>query len=245
MAVQTVTFKSGDHILFGVLYKPEGRGPFPALIWNHGSEKGPEAGPQFGSVASIFVPVGYVVFAPVRRGHGSSKGRYIIDVIKQTGATEGIQAAKRMTVQLLETEQLDDQLAGLAYLKQLPFVDRDRIVVAGCSYGGIQTLFGAERNVGYKAAISISPAALSWDGNPFLQERLVQSVRASIFQCCYSSLPEMLAWNRPESLEGKQRDWANPLRPRCTPTQDRRMSEATASGAPKGCMSGRVTREHF
>jgi carboxymethylenebutenolidase len=178
MAVQTVTFKSGDHTLFGVLYKPEGRGPFPGLIWNHGSEKAPGAGPQFDSVASIFVPEGYVVFAPVRCGHGYSKGQYIIDVIKQTGATEGLQAAKRMTVQLLETEQLDDQLAGLAYLKQLPFVDRDRIVVAGCSYGGIQTIFGAERNVGYKAAISISPAALSWDGNPFLQKRLVQSVRA-------------------------------------------------------------------
>ena len=177
IANQTVNFKSGDHTLFGVLYKPEGRGPFPALIWNHGSEKAPGAGPQFGSVASIFVPGGYVVFAPVRRGHGYSKGRYIADVIKQTRAAEGIQAAKRITVQLLETEQLDDQLGGLAYLKQQPFVDRDRIAVAGCSYGGIQTLFGAERNVGYKAAISISPAALSWNGNPFLQKRLVQAVR--------------------------------------------------------------------
>jgi dienelactone hydrolase len=177
IAIQTVNFKSGDHTLLGVLHKPEGRGPFPALIWNHGSEKAPEAGPQFGSVASTFVPGRYVVFAPVRRGHGDSKERYILDVIKQTGAAEGIQAAKRMTVQLLETEHLDDQLAGLAYLKQLPFVDRDRIAVAGCSYGGIQTLLGAERNVDYKAAISISPAALSWDGNPFLQKRLIQSVR--------------------------------------------------------------------
>jgi dienelactone hydrolase len=177
IAIQTVNFKTGDHTLLGVLYKPEGRGPFPALIWNHGSEKAPQAGPQFGSVASIFVPGGYVVFAPVRRGHGDSKGRYILDVIKQTGAAEGIQAAKRKTVQLLETEQLDDQLAGLAYLKQLPSVDRDRIAVAGCSYGGIQTLLGGERNVGYKAAISISPAALSWDGNRFLQKRLIQSVR--------------------------------------------------------------------
>jgi dienelactone hydrolase len=57
----------------------------------------------------------------------------------------------------------------------LAFVDPDRIAVAGCSYGGIQTLLGAERNVGYKAAISISPAALSWAHNSFLQKRLVQS----------------------------------------------------------------------
>jgi carboxymethylenebutenolidase len=176
-ALQTVTFESGDRALFGVLYKPQGPGPFPALIWNHGSEKAPGAGPQFDSVASIFVPAGYVVFAPVRRGHGYSKGRYIVDVIQETRAAEGVEAAKRMVVHLLETEQLDDQLAGLAYVKHLAFVDPDRIAVAGCSYGGIQTLLGAERNVGYKAAISISPAALSWNGNSFLQERLLQSLQ--------------------------------------------------------------------
>jgi dipeptidyl aminopeptidase/acylaminoacyl peptidase len=46
---------------------------------------------------------------------------------------------------------LDDQLAGLAYAKQLAFVDTNRIAVAGWSYGGIQTLLSAERNVGYKS----------------------------------------------------------------------------------------------
>jgi carboxymethylenebutenolidase len=175
VARQRVTFSSGDLAISGVLYRPQGRGPFPALIWNHGSEKTPGAGPQFDSVASIFVPAGYVVFAPVRRGHGYSKGRYIGDVIDQTQAAEGFEAAHRMAVHLLEIEQLDDQLAGLAYVKQLAFVDPDRIAVAGCSYGGIQTLLGAERNVGYKAAISISPAALSWAHNSFLQKRLIQS----------------------------------------------------------------------
>ena len=81
-----------------------------------------------------------------------------------------------MTARLLETEQLADQLAGLEYVKQLPFVDADRIVVAGCSYGGIETLLGAEKGAGYKAAISISPAALSWDRNDYLRKMLVKSV---------------------------------------------------------------------
>jgi hypothetical protein len=67
----------------------------------------------------------------------------------------------------------------------------------------------------------------------------------SIFQCCYSSLPEMPAWNRAESSEGKQRGWANPLPPRFTPTQDRRMSEATVLVALRECMSGRMTRKNF
>jgi dipeptidyl aminopeptidase/acylaminoacyl peptidase len=172
-----VTFSSGDLELSGVLYRPQGSGPFPALVWNHGSEKTPGAGPVFDTVASIFVPAGYVVFAPVRRGHGYSKGRYVGDVIDQTEAAEGFEAAHHMAVHLLETEQLDDQLAGLAYVKQLAFVDLDRIAVAGCSYGGIQTLLGAERNVGYKAAISMSPAALSWAHNSFLQKRLIQSLQ--------------------------------------------------------------------
>ena len=50
-------------------------------------------------------------------------------------------------------------------------------MVAGCSYGGIQTLLGAERGVGYRAAVAISPAALSWEGNPLLRTRLLQAVR--------------------------------------------------------------------
>jgi dienelactone hydrolase len=177
VARQRVAFSSNDLTLSGILYKPQGRGPFPALIWNHGSEKTPGLGPQFDSVASIFVPADFVVFAPIRRGHGYSQGRYIGDVINQTERAEGVEAAHRMVVHLLETQQLDDQLAGLAYVKRLAFVDSSRLAVAGCSYGGIQALLGAEKNVGYKAAISISPAALSWAHNTFLQKRLIQSVQ--------------------------------------------------------------------
>jgi len=174
---QRVTFKSGEISLSGVLYKPEGNGPFPALLWNHGSEKSPGERPQFDTIASIFVPVGYVVFAPVRRGHGHSEGRYIVDVVKQTRATMGRDAANRTEVRLLESEQLEDQLAGLAYLKQQTFIDPTRIAVAGCSFGGIETLLGVERDVGFRAAISISPGALSWNGNSYLRERLIEAVR--------------------------------------------------------------------
>lgn len=171
-----VTFESGGYSLVGFLYQPEGAGPWPALIWNHGSEKDPGAGPQFDTVASIFVPAGYVVFAPERRGHGESGGSYVVDRARAAFNLQGKDEANRLTVRLLESEQLDDQLAALEYVKQLPFVDPQRIVVAGCSYGGIETLLGAESGAGYKAAISISPAALSWEGNRYLRARLVQAV---------------------------------------------------------------------
>lgn len=173
---QRVVFKSGSLSLVGYVYHPDGAGPFPTLVWNHGSEKNPGGGPQFDSVAKIFVPAGYAVFAPVRRGHGGSEGTYIADslnVLRGRGDGSAIPAA----VHLLEGEQLDDQLAGLAYAKTLPFVDQRKLVVAGCSFGGIQTLLAAERKVGFVAAMPISPAAQSWAGNPLLRDRLKRAVR--------------------------------------------------------------------
>lgn len=174
---ERVEFTSGTLKLVGYLFRPAGPGPFKGLLWNHGSEKNPGAGPQYDSVAAVFVPAGYVVFAPMRRGHGDSEGAYVVDETQRERATRGADAANRLVVRLLEGEQLDDQLAGLATLKSLAYVDTTRLVVAGCSYGGIQTLLGAERGAGYKAAVSISPAALSWNGNPLLRERLVNAVR--------------------------------------------------------------------
>jgi carboxymethylenebutenolidase len=173
---ERVTFKSGELSLVGYLYKPQGSGPWPALIWNHGSERNPDPRRQFDTVAAIFVPAGYVVFAPVRRGHGVSEGNYIVDETQSALKQQGREASLRLAVQLLESEQLIDQLAGLGYVKQLPFVDSQRLAVAGCSYGGIGTLLGAESGAGYRAAVSISPAALSWEGNPFLRTRLLNAV---------------------------------------------------------------------
>ena len=166
---ERVIFMSGKLTLVGFLFKPDGQGPFPGLIWNHGSERMPDRTPQFDAVAAIFVPAGYVVFAPMRRGHGDSEGRYIQDELERPG-WEALQ------VRLLE-EQLDDQLAGQAYLKSLPYVDQSRLAVAGCSYGGIQALLAAERGAGYKAAVAISPAAQSWSRNSLLKSRLVWAVR--------------------------------------------------------------------
>jgi len=172
LSKQRITFKSDNLTLVGFLFKPDGPGPFPALVWNHGSEQNPGTARQFDAVAAIFVPAGYVVFAPMRRGHGDSEGPYIMDQLRRA---DGGRAS--LLVRVMEREQLDDQLAGQAYLKGLPYVDPNRLVVAGCSFGGIQTLLAAERGAGYRAAVAISPGALSWNNNPLLRDRLVEAVR--------------------------------------------------------------------
>jgi len=132
-ARERVTFKSGDLTLVGFLCKPDGTGSLPGVIWNHGSQKNPGTQRQFDAVAAILVPAGYVVFAPMRRGHGDSEGSYIMDQLRRAQGSRA--AAGQLLVRLMEGEHLDDQLAGQAYLRSLPYVDPNRLVVAGCSFG--------------------------------------------------------------------------------------------------------------
>jgi len=71
---ELITFTSGDLALKGFIWKPEGPGPFPAIVWNHGSEKLPGT---VDSVAPYFVGRGYIFLVPHRRGQGRSPGAYI------------------------------------------------------------------------------------------------------------------------------------------------------------------------
>src|SRR5437762_8724614 len=82
-ATETVTFPSGEITLHGVLYKPEGTGPFPAVIYNHGSAPGMMSKEAFAALGPVFAGHGWVFFGPYRRGQGlsASAGPYIGDQI--------------------------------------------------------------------------------------------------------------------------------------------------------------------
>lgn len=168
-----VTFPSGKLVLHGFIYKPEGKGPFPALLWNHGSERRPGWLPE---LAPIFLSHGYILFIPHRRGHGRSPGEYVMDQLARAGAAGGLHARDRRLVELME-EHLEDQIAALTYLKSLPEVDPQRIAVAGCSFGGIQTILMAEQGLGLRAAIDFAGAAQTWKEAPDLRDRLIKAVR--------------------------------------------------------------------
>ncbi len=167
---QFVQFPGESSALGGFMWKPAGDGPFPAVLYNHGSEQLPGRKPDLGQ---LFVGNGYVFFVPHRRGQGRSPGPYIQDQIAQAPPSE----RNRIQVEILEA-QVADQLAGLEYLRGLPYVDANRLAVAGCSYGGIETLLGAERSPGYRAALDFAGGAQSWAGNPNLRERLLRAVQA-------------------------------------------------------------------
>src|SRR2546428_10777546 len=69
---ETVTFPSGEITLHGVLYKPEGTGPFPAVIYNHGSAPGMMSKEAFAALGPVFASHGWVFFGPYRRREGVS-----------------------------------------------------------------------------------------------------------------------------------------------------------------------------
>jgi len=70
VAADVVTFPSGGLILHGVLFKPEGAGPFPAVVYNHGSAPGMLSKDAFEALGPVFAAHGWVFFGPYRRGQG-------------------------------------------------------------------------------------------------------------------------------------------------------------------------------
>ena len=184
-AADIVSFHSGNLTLYGVLYKPEGAGPFPAVLYNHGSAPGMLNNEAFEALGPVFAKRGWVFFAPYRRGQGlsASAGPYIGDEIEAARKSGGMRAAAATMVRLLETDQLNDQLAALAWLQKREFVQARRIAVAGNSFGGVEAVLGAERG-SYCAAIDASGGAESWALAPELQvsmTRAVRNARAPIF----------------------------------------------------------------
>src|SRR5258706_9208515 len=65
-----VTFPSGGLTLQGVVFKPEGAGPFPAVVYNHGSAPGMLSKDAFEALGPAFAAHGWVFFGPYRRGPG-------------------------------------------------------------------------------------------------------------------------------------------------------------------------------
>jgi carboxymethylenebutenolidase len=156
------------------LWRPSGPGPFPVIVYNHGSERDPVAG-TLPTLGPFFVSHGYAVVFPYRRGAGKSEGTFWQDVADKQPESEQLTA----TIKQLVLSN-DDIVTAIEWTRTQPWAQRDRINVAGCSFGGIETLLTAERAIpGLRAAVDFAGASMSWADNPRLQERLLHSVEAA------------------------------------------------------------------
>ena len=112
--IETIAPVAQDgHRGHGILRKPPGAGLFPAVVIIHGglTTQSPERVRELalGVQPSRFLTTGYVVA-----------------VITYRSRDEDPQS----------TVSAADALAAVAYVRQLPYVDRDSVVVTGCSGGG-------------------------------------------------------------------------------------------------------------
>jgi carboxymethylenebutenolidase len=171
LAEEEVTFQSNGYMLAGCIIRPAGPGPFPAVIYNHGSEKDPRrCGPP--ELVRAYLQHGYALFAFQRHGHGQSPGDYILDLEKQVGYGP---ARPQRSIALHEAYNRD-VVGAVAWLMRRPEIDRHRVAMTGVSYGGIQTLLTAEKGLGIRAFMPFAPGAMSW-ANQALDRRLVQAAR--------------------------------------------------------------------
>jgi dipeptidyl-peptidase-4 len=135
--------------LYWQLHKPAGYEPgkrYPAVLIVYG---GPTVqtvmrrwGERRGSQsAQLLTQRGYVVFAIDNRGSGGRGQKFTEALYHRLGGVE-----------------VEDQLRGVAWLKEQPFVDPARVGVYGWSYGGYMTLMLLGQSPGtFKAGIAGAP----------------------------------------------------------------------------------------
>jgi dienelactone hydrolase len=129
------------HRGLAVLRKPSGPGPFPAIVWFHGGLttfplERLQARSRDLATGPRFLAAGYVYIAATYRSR---------NIDPQTADT------------------VRDALATVEYLHKLPFVERQSIVVGGCSGGGDLALQVAARS-DVCAVVAEEPASVLTTG---------------------------------------------------------------------------------
>jgi carboxymethylenebutenolidase len=183
-APQIIDVRSGELHLKGYFWKPAGPKPFPAILFNHGSgAEDPQhtAGRTMAEAASDLAPAflkhGYAFLYLCRRGQGLSadQGPFTQALLKQAEA-KGPDTRKQLHYQLITGSQLDDALAGLAFLKSAPDVDPKRIAIVGHSFGGMLTLLSGDHDSTIRAEVAFAAGALSWHASQELRDRILSAV---------------------------------------------------------------------
>lgn len=140
---QTIRYPSAVGNLAAYLTHDPGDGKkHPAVIWAHGGFGGINGGSFWAKpdrnndqTASAFREKGLVLMIPSWRGENDNPGRFE-----------------------LFYGEVDDLLAARDYVAKLPFVDPDRVYLAGHSTGGTLTLLAATATDRFRAAFSFGGA---------------------------------------------------------------------------------------
>jgi dienelactone hydrolase len=126
--------------LEATVYRPDGTGPFPLILLNHGSpgdaddRKNPRT--RYYEQSRWFVQQGFAVIIPMRRGYAESEGEW----------SEGYKTCADPDYINAGFTTANDMAAVLKYFSGQTFVDSKRVIVVGQSAGGFGSLALASRN---------------------------------------------------------------------------------------------------
>jgi dienelactone hydrolase len=187
---EVVAVRSDGLVLHGLLWYPANEGRVPGVLFIHGRGCTPQPEcdtrePKIRELGRLFSEHGYAFLILFRRGEGlsSNVGTAAGELLSRESRLHGAAAADALQVRLLETEQLQDSLAGLAFLAALRRVDSRKLAVVGHSFGGSLSLLLAEHHPNLRAVVAFGAAAQSWDRSSVLRSRLMlaaQRLRAPL-----------------------------------------------------------------
>jgi endonuclease YncB( thermonuclease family) len=155
-AMVPVTIDGEQVKLATITYKPPGNGPFPTLIFHHGSTGRGRDPALFErpydprALAGWFTARGWAVILPSRRGRGGSEGTY--DEGFEPDRAQGYSCERKRALAGAE-RALSDIDAITPVLLAQPFVDRERVAVGGQSRGGILSVAWAGRQPAVPRAV--------------------------------------------------------------------------------------------
>jgi len=151
---------NGRYSIAATILRPEGAGPYGAIVLNHGTPgsatgRAKETSELLIQSAAVFARRGYVVVMPLRRGFGATGGEFAED----PGTCANPDYRKG------EQNAADDVMAAYDYARTLPYVDGQRMILAGQSAGGMVSMVtaGTRNPEGLVAVLSF---AAGRGGNP-------------------------------------------------------------------------------
>jgi len=142
----TLRGPSGD-TLYASLLKPADFDPgkrYPVVVYVYGGPHAQVVRDAWGGRTALFhhflASEGFLVFSLDNRG-SAARGR----------------AFERALLRRFGERELEDQLAGVQWLSQQPFVDSTRIGIWGWSYGGFLTLYALTHSQVFAAGAAVAP----------------------------------------------------------------------------------------
>jgi len=143
---EELTYLSEGLKIKAYLYRPTGQGPFPAVIYSHGSRTRAELQEpgRYEWLAYRLARQGYLVLVAERRGYGGSGGQGVV-------GGEGLN-----TLRWGLPGEIKDVLAAVAFLAERPDTDANRIALVGKSLGGLVSLLAAAEQPRLRAVVSFA-----------------------------------------------------------------------------------------